>query len=181
MIDGSGTVGEQNYRMSLDFMKSIYSAFWTRFGSLHVGLVVFGEAPRLIFDFDNNYMDISAINNAVDSAAFPGGKSALVGEALKSAKIHLFGTKHQDSYRRILVVIMGSTSVDDVFSGSEGLKANMVRVFCVGVGSQYEPMQMDGIASEPSTDNVLTAPTYPGLASLTQTLVNKIEEGMISL
>ena len=165
--------------MSLDLMKNIYSAFWTRFGSLHVGLVVFGETPRLIFDFDNKYMDTTEINNAIDSAAFPGGTNVEVGEALKSVKTHLFNSKHHDSYLRILVMIMGSTSTDDVFSGAEMLKANTVKVFCVGVGNQYERTQMDAIASEPSADTVLTVATYPELASLTQKLVDKVEEGTI--
>ena len=180
LIDGSATVGKYNYGMSLDFMKNIYRAFWTPFGSLHLGLVVFGTAPRLIFDFDNSYRDIREINNAIDSAAFPGGEPAAAGEALKSAKVHLFTSKHLDSYQRILVLIMGSTSADDVFLGSEMLKTNKVRVFCVGVGNQYERTQMDGIASKPSSDNVLIAPSYPELVSLTQTLVDKIEEGTIS-
>lgn len=180
MIDGSGTVGEKNYRMSLEFMKTIYSTFWTRFGSIHVGLVVYGATSRLMFDFDNKYMDIAEINNAIDSAIYPGGKTAAVGEALKTVKAQLYGSKHHDSYRRILVVIIGSTSADDVFLGAELLKANKVRVLCVGVGNQYERHQMDGIASEPTADNVLTVASYPGLPSLAQTLVDIIEEGKMT-
>ena len=179
MIDGSATVGKHNYEISLDFMKNICSAFWTPFGSLHLGLVIFGTAPRLMFDFDNSYRDIREINNAIDSAAFPGGEPAAAGEALKSAKVRLFTSKHVDSYQRILVLIMGSTSADDVFLGSEMLKANKVRVFCVGVGNQYDRTQVDGIASEPSSDNVLIVPSYPELVPLTPTLVDKIEEGTI--
>lgn len=177
LIDGSENVGEQNYRISLDFMKNIYGAFWTQFGSLHLGLVVFGTETRLIFDFDNKYTDMTEINNAINSAAFPGGRTVVVGEALKLTETHLFGSKHHDSYRRILVVIMGSTSEDDVFLGADMLKANAVTVFCVGVGNHYVRAQMDGIASQPSSDNVLTVVTYPSLTSLTQKLIDKIDEG----
>lgn len=179
MIDGSDNVGEQNYRISLDFMKNIYGAFWTQFGSLHLGLVVFGTETRLVFDFDNTYTDMTEINNAITNAAFPGGSTVMIGEALKSTEMHLFGSKHHDSYRRILVVMMGSTSEDDVFLGADILKENAVMVFCVGVGNHYERTQMDGIASQPSTDNVLTVVTYPSLASLTQKLIDKIEEGRL--
>ena len=181
LIDGSDTVGEQNFRIALDFMKNIYEAFWTQFRSLHLGLVVFGEIPRLMFDFDNKYVDITETNKAIDSAAFPGGRTAAVGSALKSAKTHLFGIKHHDSYRRILIVITGSASSDDVFSGAEMLKANNVQVICVGVGNQYDRTQLNGIASEPSSNNILTVPTYLNLAPLTQTLVDKIEKGRINL
>lgn len=177
LIDGSENVGEQNFRISLDFVKNIYGPFWTQFGSLHLGLVVFGTETRLIFDFDNKYTDKTELNNAINSAAFPGGRTVAVGEALKLTETHLFGSKHHDSYRRILVVMMGSTSEDDVFLAAEMLKANAVTVFCVGVGNHYVRAQMDGIASQPSSDNILTAVTYPSLTSLTQKLIDKINEG----
>lgn len=177
MIDGSENVGEQNFRISLDFIKNIYEAFWTQFGSLHLGLVVFGTETRLMFDFDNKYTDRTEVNDAINNAAFPGGKTVVVGEALKLTETHLFGSKHHDSYQRILVVIMGSTSEDDVFLAAEMLKANAVRVFCVGVGNHYVRTQIDGIASQPSSDNILTAVTYPSLSTLTQKLIDKINEG----
>lgn len=181
MIDGSDNVGEQNYRISLDFIRNVYGAFWTQFGSLHLGLMVFGADTRLIFDFNNMYTDMTEINNAINSAAFPGGRTVMIGEALRLTETHLFGSKQHDSYRRILVLIMSSTSEDDVFMGAEMLKTNAVTVFCVGVGNHYERTQVDGIASQPSSNNVLTVVTYPGLASLTQTLIDKIEEGRIIL
>lgn len=162
-------------------MKNVSGAFWTQFGSLHLGLMVFGTQTRLIFDFDNKYTDMTEINNAINSAVLPGGNTVMIGEALKLTETHLFGSKHHDSYRRILVLIMGSTSEDDVFIGAEMLKVNAVTVFCVGVGNHYERTQLDGIASQPSSDNVLTAVTYPSLASLTQNLIDKIEEGRIIL
>lgn len=179
LIDGSDSVGERNFRISLDFMKNVYGAFWTQFGSLHLGLVVFGTETRLIFDFDNQYTDKTELNNAINSAAFPGGRTVMVGEALKLTETHLFGSKHHDSYRRILVVMMGSTSEDDVFIAAEMLKSNAVTVFCVGVGNYYVRAQMDGIASQPSSDTVLTAVTYPSLTALTQNLIDKINEGRI--
>lgn len=179
LIDGSDSVGERNFRISLDFMKNVYGAFWTQFGSLHLGLVVFGTETRLIFDFDNQYTDETELNNAINSAAFPGGRTVMVGEALKLTETHLFGSKHHDSYRRILVVMMGSTSEDDVFIAAEMLKSNAVTVFCVGVGNYYVRAQMDGIASQPSSDTVLTAVTYPSLTALTQNLIDKINEGRI--
>lgn len=179
LIDGSDSVGEQNFRISLDFMKNVYGAFWTQFGSLHLGLVVFGTETRLIFDFDNQYTDETELNNAINSAAFPGGRTVMVGEALKLTETHLFGSKHHDSYRRILVVMMGSTSEDDVFIAAEMLKSNAVTVICVGVGNHYVRAQMDGIASQPSSDTVLTAVTYPSLTALTQNLIDKINEGRI--
>ena len=67
LIDGSDSVGEQNFRISLDFMKNVYGAFWTQFGSLHLGLVVFGTETRLIFDFDNQYTDKTELNNAINT------------------------------------------------------------------------------------------------------------------
>ena len=60
------------------------------------------------------------------------------------------------------------------------LKANNVNVFCVGVGNQYDEAQLDGIASEPSSNNILTVASYYNLPSLTQTLIDKIEEGRIT-
>ena len=160
-------------------MKNVYGAFWTQFGSLHLGLVVFGTETRLIFDFENEYTDKAELNNAINSATFPGGRTVLVGEALKFTETHLFGSEHHDSYRRILVVIMGSTSEDDVFIAAEMLKSNAVTVFCVGVGNHYVRAQMDGIASQPSSDYSLTAVTYRSLTSLTQKLIDKINEGRI--
>lgn len=160
-------------------MKTICNAFWTQFGSIQLGLVVFGAEASVIFDFDNGYVDITEINNAISTAAFPGGGKVMVGDALKSTETHLFGSKHQDSYGRILIVIMGSTSEDDVFLGAEMLKTNSVTIFCIGVGSNVEKTQIDGIASKPSTDNVFTVATFPSLASLAQKLIQKIEQGKI--
>lgn len=142
---------------------------------------MFGADASVIFDFDNSYKDITDINNAISNAAFPGGGKVMVGDALKWTETHLFGSKHQDSYKRILVVIIGSSSGDNVFLGAEMLQENSVTTFCIGVGSNFEKTQIDGIASSPSSDNVLTVSTYPGLAFLKQPLIHKIEQGKIIL
>lgn len=176
-MDGSAAVTEQNYRLSLEFMKAIYQAFWTPFGSLHVGLIVFGTKPRLIFDFDRKFISKAEIDLAVDSAAYPGGK-CVAGEALKATKSYLFGSKHNDSFRKILVMVMGSVAVDDVFFGAEELQANAVTIFCVGAGTQYEREQLEGIASPTGPQNVLSVGDYLQLDSLSQLLITKIEEGM---
>ena len=177
LVDGSYAVSEENYRRSLEFIKSIYRAFWTPFESLHVGLIVFGAMPHPIFDFDRTFTRIEEIDLAVDSASCPGG-DCYAGEALKAAKNQLFGSKHSDSYRRILVLVMGSTAVDDVFYGAEELQANSVIVFCVGAGSGFELQQLQGITSPAGPQNVLTVGDYSELPSLSQTLITKIEEGM---
>lgn len=64
----------------------------------------------------------------------------MVGDVLKWIEIYLFGSKYQDFYKRIFVVIIGSSFGDDVFFGVEMFKENLVIIFCIGVGSNFEKM-----------------------------------------
>jgi collagen type XII alpha len=85
LIDGSSTVGEDNFRLELDFAYSIFENFWTHFGSIKVGVVVFGKESKLAFDFENQYSEKISIKEAIDSISYPSGESFL-GSALQATK-----------------------------------------------------------------------------------------------
>jgi len=85
LIDGSSTVGLENFRFALDFTKNIFGRFWTPFGSVKIGIVTFGSQATMAFGFDNNYIDRSSVDQAIDGINFPSGQS-LLGSALQATK-----------------------------------------------------------------------------------------------
>ena len=172
MLDASSSIGgEANFKLCLQFIKSVYSSFTISSTAYRIGLVLFGASASVSFDF-GKYSSASEIDSAITSIKLIGGACA-ARQGLSTCQSQLFAQSRQEA-SRILLVMMAGTSTDDVSSMSGSLKTSGVKIFCLGMGSSFDKTQLTAMAS--SESYVKIAADYSQLASLSSVFVSLFGE-----
>ena len=139
---------------------------------IHVGLaVVSSKGKNIIFGF-NKYFDSLSMDPAIDATAYPGSDAA-VGASISKVKDELFVTSSRTGAIKILIVILGGKSSDDVTIPNQDLKtAGINRVIVVAVTSETDKTVYTPPATVP-TDVILSV-TYVTIKTTAQILVERI-------
>ena len=160
VIDGSASVeryGIGNFRRLIDFVRDVVLGFRVSRYNTRVGTIVFGTKPYLLFGF-NSYTNNGAVFNRLNRGVQYPKSGSRIGKALLMAKNQLF-LKNSRRLRttKVVVVITDGSSMDDVAGPSNALKAQGVRIYCVGVGRYINGRQLDIMSSPPRKNHIFTA------------------------
>ena len=163
-----------NFKLILEYVKTIVHAFPISEKGIHAGLSVVSNNGDIIFGF-NKYTDTLTMDPAIDAVLYP-GTNAAVGKSLSKVKDELFVTSSRQGAIKILVVILGGKSTDDVTVPSEDMKsAGINRVIVVAISSETDKTLFSPPASVPS--DVVISVTYMTIKTTAQTVVDKINGG----
>ena len=174
LIDGSTRVTILNFKYILEYVKMIVHAFPISKEGIHVGLGVVSSKGNVIFGF-NKYTDSLSMDPAIDATAYPGGNAA-VGESMAKIKDDLYVTSSRSGAIKILIIIVGGKSSDDVSIPSQDLKtAGINRVFVVAITSNTDKTIYTPPASVPN--DVIIVSTYVTINITAQILVDRINTG----
>ena len=156
-------------------MKIIVHAFPVSKEGIHIGLaVVSSKGKNVVFGF-NKYTDSLSMDPAIDATNYP-NSDAIVGESIAKVKDELFVTSSRTGAIKILVVILGGKSSDDVTIPSQDLKAAGInRVIVVAVTSNTDKT----VYTPPATvsNDVIISVTYITIKTTAQILVERINSG----
>ena len=72
VVDGSGSVGSQNFRKQLKFIQELTKAFEISNEETHIGLVVYDHRAKVAFGFDQFY-DQQSVVQAISRIQHPRG------------------------------------------------------------------------------------------------------------
>ena len=145
----------ENFVNVLNSVKSTYAPFIISQDKTRVGIVTYGGRPQIAVSLDQ-YTSRQALDTAVGQVPMSSGPSVL-GQGLAAVKRQLFQGKIRPETPKILVLVTGGKSVDDVVKPSAELKEINTTIFCVGVGNKVERKQLDVIATFPTTNHVIMA------------------------
>ena len=175
LIDGSSRVTLINFKYFLEYVKIIVHAFPVSKEGIHIGLaVVSSNGKNVIFGF-NKYTDSLSMDPAIDATVYPGSE-AVVGESISKVKDELFVTSSRTGAIKILVVILGGKSSDDVTIPSQDLKtAGVNRVIVVAITSNTDKTVYTPPATVPN--DVILSVTYITIKTTAQILVTRINSG----
>ena len=175
LIDGSSRVTLINFKYILEYVKIIVHAFPVSKEGIHIGLaVVSSKGKNVIFGF-NKYTDSLSMDPAIDSSDYP-ANDAVVGESIATVKDELFVTSSRTGAIKILVVILGGKSSDDVTIPSQDLKAAGInRVIVVAITSDTDKTVYVPPATVPN--DVIISVTYIAIKTTAQVLVDRINTG----
>lgn len=172
LVDGSKNVRQQNFAALLDMVKYIYSAFPVSRHDVRVGLGIISSNPEIIFGFDKLF-DKPKLDKAVNDVDYPGsGTAAHVGKALTAAKDLFYVASNRKRVRKVLVVLLGGKSVDDVTEPTRTLRDSEVEIFCVGVGTSLDSAYLETIASLPTLLHTIVT----DYSTLTESALETIEK-----
>ena len=140
----------------LNSIKSTYAAFIIGKDETRVGIVTYSQRPRTVVSLDQ-YTSRQSLDTAVDQTLMsPLTSPSLLGQGLAAVK-QLFYGKSRSETPKILVVITGGKSVDEVLEPSAALKVLNTTIFCVGVGQNIDRTELETVASTPTGNHVIVA------------------------
>lgn len=140
----------------LNSVKSTYEAFIIGKDKTRIGIVTYSERPRTAVSLDQ-YTSRQSLDTAVDQTLMsPLTSPSLLGQGLAAVK-RLFNGKSRPETPKILVVITGGKSRDEVIKPSAALKILNTTMFCVGVGQNIDRTELETVASTPASDHVIMA------------------------
>lgn len=156
MIDGSLVVTKETFLAFIYFTKAITASLNVSEDETHVSVSVYGDAPLLVSDFNNNNQ--SSLEDAIDKAMYPASLQSNLGEALLYLASNIYNSSDvRPNVPKVLVILTASKSHDDITAASRLLlKYYNVTIFIIAVGDQYSLGQLKEIGSDPDNQHVLT-------------------------
>ncbi|XP_066293787.1 vitrin-like [Branchiostoma lanceolatum] len=136
VLDGSGSVGSDNFDAVKEFVVNVVSAFDFSIGT-RVGVVQYSSLNRLEFNL-SSYDSQTSTLNAINAITFLNG-GTYTGAAME------FTRQHADwrplPIPRIMIVVTDGQSGDSVVGPAWALAADRVTVFAIGVAG-YDHSQL---------------------------------------
>ena len=156
LLDGSQIVTKDNFTHFLSFIKSSTVTFNVSEEGTHVAVAVYGDKPELLVDF-NDHFNQSSLDSAVDQIVYPETRLSNMGAGLSLVASALKSETARPNATKVLVILTASKSQDDIEVPSYGLLTNdKVKVFTIGVGTEYSNGQLTEISSDPDNSFVVT-------------------------
>jgi len=153
-IDGSGSIGNKNFRRVKKFIKSVVSSFDIGPKETQVGLIKFSSKVHSEFDL-NTYSSKNAVLAAVDRVTYTaGGTNTHL--ALDQLTTVSFTEEHgarplKAGHPRVAVVLTDGKSNSPAKTVVSALKTHSadITVIAVGVGKGVDVEELEVIASDP--------------------------------
>ncbi|XP_043929743.1 cochlin [Protopterus annectens] len=160
LIDGSSSVGEVNFRLVLEFIVSISTAFEISDIGSRVGVVQFTYDQKTEIEFAE-YSAKDDLISAVRRINYMSGGTA-TGDALQYASRFLFGPFKTGTHKNYLIIITDGQSYDDVGGPAQAAREEGITIFSVGVA--WAPQEdLRDMASEPKESHVFFTREFTGL------------------
>jgi uncharacterized protein YegL len=152
-LDESGSVGQDDFRLSLDAISNTVDKLGISDKLIHVGLSMFGGTgtSRTGLDLSTSY-DKSVINQSISSIVYNGQGYTDIGDALRYACEDMFlSIKGERSGVPNYVVLMtdGKSNRGSIQTGVTACDSNNVSIIAVGIGDGISEAELLSIVSEP--------------------------------
>uniref|UniRef100_A0A8C6M371 Cochlin n=1 Tax=Nothobranchius furzeri TaxID=105023 RepID=A0A8C6M371_NOTFU len=169
LIDGSSSVGWQNFQLVLDFLAGIAQSFDISDVGAHIGAVQFTYEQRVEFGLLDHSNKEDAVR-ALRRISYMNGGTA-TGSAISYATQNLF--RQAARGRNYLIVITDGQSYDDVQGPAMAAQRQGITIFSVGVA--WAPMkELLDMASEPKDKHTFFTREFVNLSEFIQPLVRGI-------
>uniref|UniRef100_A0A3B4GFW8 VWFA domain-containing protein n=1 Tax=Pundamilia nyererei TaxID=303518 RepID=A0A3B4GFW8_9CICH len=169
IVDESGSIGEENFRLMRDFLRSVISGLETGSSNIRVGIVTYNDMPtaHAYLNMFGNKDDILKFINILPYRQGGTKTGAALHFALKSIFTEEKGSRKD--VPKVAVVITDGESQDNVKEPAIALRRAGVTVFAVGIkdANKTELLEM---ASYPKSKFVFTVDSFIKLKPLKQTL-----------
>ncbi|XP_035659078.1 collagen alpha-1(XII) chain-like, partial [Branchiostoma floridae] len=146
LVDGSGSVGANNFEKVKLFIKKAVSGFVIGPAATQVGVIQYSSKIRQEFSM-NSFQTVSGLLGAIDAMEYMQG-GTLTGRAIRYAS--KYGFSVFDGARRgvpkVLVVVTDGVSSDEVAIPALEAQRQGIFVYAIGV-SNYDAEQLQKIAS----------------------------------
>uniref|UniRef100_A0A669DRZ6 VWFA domain-containing protein n=1 Tax=Oreochromis niloticus TaxID=8128 RepID=A0A669DRZ6_ORENI len=180
IVDESGSIGEENFRLMRDFLRSVISVLETGPSKIRVGIVTYNDVPTP-HAYLNMFGDKDDILKFINILPYRQGGTK-TGAALHFALKNIF-TEEKGSRKdvpKVAVVITDGESQDNVKEPAIALRRAGVTVFAVGI-KEANKAELLEMASYPKSKFVFTVDSFVKLKPLKETFnfCNSIIDAML--
>lgn len=176
IMDGSWSVGSDDFETAKRWLVNVTSGFDVSSHYSQVGVVQYSDTPRLEIPLGLHKTTQDLIK-AIEDISYLGGNTQ-TGRAIKFAVDHVFASSQRSEVKnRIAVVVTDGKSQDDVMDASVEARAQGIKVFAVGVGTEITTSELVTIANKPEGEYVLYAEDYTNIDRIRDAMEQKLCEG----
>ncbi|CAH1241297.1 COL6A3 [Branchiostoma lanceolatum] len=148
LLDGSGSVGSDNFQNVKNFTKLITDLFPVTVNATKVGLVQFSDTIQKEFDLVD-YSTKGEVLAAIDNISYLGG-GTYTGNAIDYVRQVSFNTVNgnRGDYPDMLIVLTDGESFDPVTFASQSARDQGITIFAIGVGTGVDYATLELIAGD---------------------------------
>ncbi len=173
VIDGSTSVGFDDFKISVKFITSVIDAFPVTPWGVHIGAVVVQPAYQIVIDL-GQYKEKAYVDAAIRQILYPNGDNS-VGAALTQAKNVLDRSKRP--VPQVVVLLLDNKAADDVSNPAKGLRDSGIGVVAIAGSGDVDQAQLNIMTGIP--ENVVTTTSYSKLPSILGTVIEKINNSKL--
>ncbi|KAM4667337.1 cochlin [Amazona ochrocephala] len=171
LIDGSSSVGDNNFRLVLEFISNIAKAFEISDIGSKIAAVQFTYDQRTEFSF-TDYNTKEEVLSAIRNIRYMSGGTA-TGDAITFTTRNVFGPVKDGANKNFLFVLTDGQSYDDVRGPAAAAQKAGITVFSVGVA--WAPLDdLKDMASEPRESHTFFTREFTGLEQLVPDIIRGI-------
>ena len=174
VIDGSTSVGLDDFKISIKFIISIIDSFPVTPWSFQIGVIVVQPSDQIVIDL-GQYKEKAHVGGGIRQIFYPNGDNS-VGAALTRAKNVLDRSKRR-VVPKLVVLLLDNKAADDVTKPSKGLKDSGIAVVAIAGSSDVDQAQLNMITGTP--ENIVTTNSYSKLPSILGTVIEKINNSKL--
>ncbi|CAI5769701.1 collagen alpha-1(XII) chain isoform X1 [Podarcis lilfordi] len=177
LVDGSWSVGRNNFKYILDFIVTLVSAFDIGEDKTRVGIVQYSSDTRTEFNL-NQYFKKRDLIQAIKGIPYKGGNT-MTGEAIdyliKNTFIESAGARK--GFPKVAIVITDGKSQDEVEIPARELQGIGVEVFSLGIKAAVAK-ELKLIASQPSLTHVFNVANFDGIVNIQNEIISQVCSGV---
>ncbi|NWR56102.1 VITRN protein, partial [Bucorvus abyssinicus] len=170
VIDGSSSVGTNNFRTVLQFVANISKEFEISDTDTRIGAVQYTYEQRLEFSFDE-YSTKQDVLSAIKRISYWSGGTS-TGAAISYASEQLF-SKSKPNKRKIMILITDGRSYDDVRVPAMAAHQNGVIAYSIGVAWAAQD-ELEAIATDPDKEHSFFVDEFDNLYRFVNQLIQNI-------
>lgn len=174
VIDGSTSVGFDDFAISIKFIISIIDSFPVTPWSFQIGVIVVQPSDQIVIEL-GQYKEKAHVDAGIRQIFYPNGDNS-VGAALTQAKNVLDRSKRR-VVPKVVVLLLDNKAADDVTKPSKGLKDSGIGVVAIAGSSDVDQAQLNMITGTP--ENIVTTTSYSKLPSILGTVIEKINNSKL--
>ncbi|XP_072003589.1 uncharacterized protein [Engystomops pustulosus] len=176
LIDESWSVGEDNFLIIKDFIRSVISSFQNTdvLGKegIRFGVAVYGDSPRMSIEL-SDYETTQEVLLALQNVAYKGGNTK-TGEALAFLADRVFNPSiSREDVPKIVLLLTDGKSGDVVEEKAQRLQDRGVTLFAIGI-KNADQRELMKIASDPSEEHVIIVRDFWSLFDMLPRIARKL-------
>ncbi|XP_039202568.1 collagen alpha-1(XII) chain isoform X3 [Crotalus tigris] len=177
LVDGSWSVGRNNFKYILDFIVTLVSAFDIGEDKTRVGIVQYSTDTRTEFNL-NQYFRKKDLVEAIRRIPYKGGNT-MTGEAIDYLIRNAFteSAGARNGFPKVAIIITDGKSQDEVEIPARELRSSGVEVFSLGIKAA-DAKELKLMASQPSLTHVFNVANFDGIADIQNEIVSQVCSGV---